>query len=222
MARTVLPTLLLMGCAAPRMAELAGTWETCGGFTYSRIDLDPSGSVFFTSSGCLDSFSCSVKATLRGDTVTLSPPARAYVDSPVSTLRHMRRSGREYLVPDDEIEDFLAEDGKASDSYHGFRRRLPKGLLQDRIRGHANAEKRLAWLEEWDAWPDDDGDAYFLEDLTGDRNKAIREAARDLLRDREILEWKLQQPDPEVGRYIESPESAAAAASQPDDQPGKD
>jgi hypothetical protein len=181
--------LVLAGCAGPRLAGLAGVWESAGGFEYSRMDIAADGGIAWRSSGCLIEFEERASGTFREGKLILSAPVTQYSGGEARTFLLFREGGREYLVSETELQLVREEQQPfASGFWWGLRRRLPREELEERMAAAAEGGERAALLEEWAAWPIDERGVRLLariaredlsEEVRWEAVSALRSAAAE-------------------------------------------
>ena len=101
-------TLVFVGCAwkeealietrPSSVSELAGIWESMGGFMSDCMSIDTSGQVEFHTGGCLGEDTFRRTATCQGGKVVLDEPVKPYARSKVRTFVHFTVNGRSITV----------------------------------------------------------------------------------------------------------------------------
>lgn len=175
--------VLLAGCAqlpaTTDLSRLAGVWESAGGFEYSSMVVTDGAEIVWKSSGCLDEASGRSRGTYRDGRLVLSEPMHAYAGREHRVFHHVRREGREYLVPKEHT-GFVREESEpfGRDFWWGLRRRLPKPALEDRFEKAGDSEERTSLLEEWASWPvDSDGIDFLVRIASNDASEEVRREA---------------------------------------------
>jgi hypothetical protein len=168
--RRLATLLLLAACSTtPRdVRELAGVWESPGGFQYTRLDVAENGEVAWRSIGSLDEFQGRTTATLENGELRLAEPLLEYPGDARRELRYYRRHGREYLVPREHRDLAGESDLFDVDVWWGFRRRLPRQVIEERLAHADDNHERSALLDEWASWPIDRDDLTYLAGVAAD------------------------------------------------------